>query len=205
MIELDRARAVRVDALVLNAVDAHAARILRQRIVEQRARRVQRAVEELDRVRLRNHRRTLGHDRGNPRRVIAVRMAVPHVADLLAGELALDLVDVELRARLVLARLEHHDVVVELGDDRVVAARPRRVAPEPWGELLLRERERRRLTAAAGRRLPGDRPPAVAGCGASAARFCGLPVAFVTSTWKNGQPPRVCSIFVGTIAPPNER
>ena len=45
------------------------------------------------------------------------------------------------------------------------------------------------------------------GCapGASDATFGGLPRAAVTSAWKNGQPPRVCTIRVGTTAPSNER
>ena len=155
VIELDRARAIGVDALVFHGVDTHATRIARQRVIEQRARRVQRPSEELDGILLRDDRRTLGHHGRDTRRVVAMRMAVPHVADRLARELPLDLVDVELGTRLILAGLEHHDVVVELGDDRVVAACPRRVAPEPWAELFLRERHRR----AVGRREDRRRAP----------------------------------------------
>ena len=160
VIELDRARAIGVDALVFHGVDTHATRIPRQRVIEQRARRVQRPSEELDGILLRDHRCTLGHHGRDTGRVVAMRMAVPHIADRLARELPLDLVDVELGTRLILAGLEHHDVVVELGDDRVVAALPRRVAPEPWAELFLRERQSRRLAAgrtAAGRRACGRR------------------------------------------------
>src|SRR5690606_41110788 len=71
------------------------------------------------------------------------------VEDRLTGELPLDLVDVRLRARLALPRREHHDVIAELDDERVVAALAGRVAEETRAELLLRDVELRRRPAAA--------------------------------------------------------
>ncbi len=122
------------------------------------------------------------------------------VLDRLGREELLRFRDVGERPRLALPGLEHHHVVLELDDERVVAARPRREPVEAVAELLGRDVERGRSAArrTAGRGARTRR----AAAGASVARSDGFALAAVTSTSKNGHSPRVCTIFVGAVTPP---
>src|SRR5690606_10997178 len=133
--ELDCAVTVRVNALIADGLETRTLRRPRELVVEQRTRRVERAAQELDAVLLRNDRRTFGHEHRKSGRMVAMGMRDHHVADRLVRELPFDLRDVRSGARLALAGLEHHDVLVELDDDRVVATRARGVAPNAVAEL----------------------------------------------------------------------
>ena len=94
VVHLDGARPVRVDLLLRHRFDLRLLRILRERVVQQRSRRVERFLEELLVVLLRDDRGAFGHQRRQPAGVIGVRMRVHHVADRLVGDQLLRFGDV---------------------------------------------------------------------------------------------------------------
>ena len=97
-------------------------RVLGERVSDQRARSVERALEELLVVLVSHDRRALGDQRRQAARVIRVRMRVDDVADRLLREELLHFVDDGLSARDVLPGLDDDDVVLELDGERVVGA-----------------------------------------------------------------------------------
>ncbi len=147
---------------------------------------------------LRDDRRAFGDERRQTAGVIRVRMRVHHVTNRLARDQLLGLRDVRERARLALPGFEHHHVIAELDDQRVVAARTGGEAIEAVTQLLRRDVERAAAAA------PEAGPPVDSReTGASAARSDGFALRRATSTSKNGQPPRVCTIVAGAMrAPP---
>ena len=205
MVHLDGARAVRVDLLLGHRFDLGLLRILRERVVQQRSRRVERLLEELLVVLLRDDRRAFGDQRRQPAGVIGVRMRVHHVADWLVGNQLLRFGDVGERTRLGLSGLEHHDVVPELDDQRIVAAGSGGEPVEPVAELFVSDGQRGRAaggsrTGRRGQRAQPPRPRRAVQVRAPASRHRqDSPSPPSTSTSKNGQPPRVCTIFAGAI------
>src|SRR5262245_58650100 len=99
--------------------------------------------------------------------MIRVRVRVEDVANRLVGEQLLRLVDVQLAARDRLTGFEHHHVVLELDEQRVVAARTSRQSIESVAELLRGDGERWWRTAAT--RATGRR--AAAGAAATRRRW----------------------------------
>ena len=86
----------------------------------------------------------LGHERGEPARVVEVRVRVDDVADRLVGDDALRLGDDREAARFALPALEHDDVILEFDRERHVAAGD---AVDAVGQLLRLNRRRWRRAA----------------------------------------------------------
>ena len=143
VVHLDGSRAVRVHLLVPHRFDPGFLRGLRQRVVQQRAWRVEGPLEELLVVPVRDDGRAFGHQRGQSAGVIGVWMRGHDVADWLVGNQLLGFSDIGQRARLALPGLEHHDVVPELHDQRIVAAGSGGEPVQAVTELFGRDRERR--------------------------------------------------------------
>ena len=95
--------------------------------------------------------------------------------------------------------LEHHDVVFELHDHRIVAAgsggEPVKAVAKLFGSDRQSRLAGRHLARRPQRRRRRHGRPPVPGAGTSVATSAGFAFAAVTSTSKNGHPPRVCTIF----------
>ena len=74
VIQLHRPRSVRVHLLLPKAFDLRLLRVLRERVVQERPRRVERRLEELHVVLLRENRRAFSDEHRQPARVIGMRV-----------------------------------------------------------------------------------------------------------------------------------
>ena len=147
MVHLDGSRSVRVDLLLRNGFDLCFLGIPGEGVVQQRSWSVERLLEKRLVVLLRDDRCAFGHHRRQPSGVIGVRMRVHHVADRLVGNELLRFGDVRESARLGLSGLEHHDVILELHNHRIVAAGSGGEPVEAVAELFGSDGQRRRGAA----------------------------------------------------------
>ena len=122
MVHLNCSRPIRVDLLLQNGFDFGFLRILGESVVQQRSWCVERFLQKLFIVLLGDDGCAVGHQRRQSSSVIGVGMRVHDVTDRLVGDELLRFGDVSETTRLGLSRLEHHDVIVELHDHRIVAA-----------------------------------------------------------------------------------
>src|SRR5262245_23417740 len=125
VVHLDCSRSIRVDLLLRNGFDLCRLRILGKGVIQQRSGSIERSLEKHLVVLLRDDCCAFGHHRRQSSGVIGVRMRVHDVTNRLVGDELLRFGDVSESTPLdvwsgALSGLEHHDVVFELHDHRVV-------------------------------------------------------------------------------------
>ena len=106
MVHLNGSRSIRVDLLLRNGFDLRLLRILGESVVQQRSRSVERFLQKLLVVLLRDDRCAFGHQRRQPAGVIGMGMRVHDVTDRLVGDQLLRFGDVgeSTRPRIVRPR-----------------------------------------------------------------------------------------------------